>query len=82
MNSPDLVAIIEIEAAPSFEEELQEEEEDGELAGIGDRNWERESTQDIKNDAHPGQPLLQTLPSQLSRKQHGAHLGTHTGSAR
>ena len=69
MNSPDLVVvvIIETEAAPSFEEELQEEEEYGELTGIGDRNWERESTQDIKNDAHPGQPLLvlQTSPSQL-----------------
>ena len=65
MNSPDLVIIIETEAAPNFKEELQEEEEDGELAGIGDRNWERESTQDIKNDAHPGQPLLQTSPSQL-----------------
>ena len=37
-------------------------EEDGELTGIGDRNWERESTQDIKSDAHPGQPLLQTSP--------------------
>ena len=61
MNPPDLVVIIETEAA----EELQEEEEDGELAGIGDRNWERESTQDIKNDARPGQPLLQTSPSQL-----------------
>ena len=64
MNPPDLVVIIEKEAAPSFKEELQEEE-DGELAGIGDRNWERESTQDIKNDARPGQPLLQTSPSQL-----------------
>ena len=53
MNSPDLVVIIETEAAPSFEEELQEEEEDGALVGVGDRNWERESTQDIKNDAHP-----------------------------
>ena len=64
MNSPDLVVIIETEAAPSFEEEFQEEEEECELAGIGDRNWERESTQDIKT-THPGQPLLQTSPSQL-----------------